>query len=53
MSVMNVKMNADLVSRIVPFDTGGLLTFDLLTFCILEPYPPKDIELGLSHVTSH
>ena len=25
----------------------------LLTFHILEPYPSKDIALGLSHVISH
>ena len=38
------------VARIVSFDTVGL---HLLTFCILEPYPPKDIALDLSHVMSH
>ena len=35
------------VVRIVPFDNLGL---HLLTFCILEPYPSKDIALDLSHV---
>ena len=39
-----------LVARIVPYYTAGL---HLLTFHILEPYPPKDIALGLSHVISH
>ena len=37
-----VKKNSCLVARIVSFDTAGL---HLLTFCILEPYPSKDIEL--------
>ena len=45
-----VKKNTCLVARIVPFDTVGL---HLLTFCILEPYPSKDIALDLSHVMSH
>ena len=45
-----VKKNSCLVARIVSFYTGGL---HLLTFCILEPYPSKDIELDLSHVFSH
>ena len=40
-----VKKNSCLVARIVSFDTD--------TFRILEPYPSKDIELGLSHVISH
>ena len=35
-----VKKNSCLVSGIVSFDTVGLY---LLTFRILEPYPPKDI----------
>ena len=39
-----------LVPRVVLFDTTGL---HLLTFCILEPYPSKDIELDRSHVISH
>ena len=39
-----------LVTRIVPFDTVDM---HLLTFCILEPYPYKDIALDLSHVISH
>ena len=39
-----------LVARIVSFDTVGL---HLLTFCTLEPYPPKDIALYFSHVISH
>ena len=45
-----VRKNSFLVARIVPFDTAGL---HLLTFRILEPYPPKDIVLDLSHVISH
>ena len=45
-----VRKNACLVARIVPFDIVGL---HLLTFCILEPYPSKDIALDLSHVISH
>ena len=45
-----VKKNTCLVARIVTFDTAGL---HLLTFCILEPYPSKDIELDPSHVISH
>ena len=45
-----VKKNSYLVARIVSFDTTGL---HLLTFCILEPYLSKDIELDLSHVISH
>ena len=35
---------------IVSFDTAGL---HLLTFCILEPNPSKDIRLDLSHVISY
>ena len=35
-----VKKNSCLVARIVSFDTVGL---HLLNFCILEPYPSKDI----------
>ena len=34
------KENSCLVVRIVSLDTAGL---HLLTFRILEPYPPKDI----------
>ena len=45
-----VKKNSCLVARIVSFDTAGL---HLLTFPILEPYASKNIELDLSHVTSH
>ena len=45
-----VKKNYCIVARIVSFDTVGL---HLLTFCILEPYPCKDIPLDLSHITSH
>ena len=40
-----VKINSCLVARIVSFDTAGL---HLFTFGILEPYPFKDIEFGLS-----
>ena len=39
-----VKINSYLVARIVSFDAAGLHS---LTFCILEPYPSKDIELDL------
>ena len=35
-----VKKNSCLVTRIVSFDNVGLHP---LTFCILEPYPSKDI----------
>ena len=42
--------NYCLVARIVLYYTAGL---HLLTFHILEPYPFKDIALGLSHVISH
>ena len=35
-----VKKNSCLVAGIVSFDTVGL---HLLTFCILEPHPSKDI----------
>ena len=45
-----VKKISCLVARIVSFDTTGL---HLLTFCILEPYPSKDIALNLSHVILH
>ena len=45
-----VKKNSCLVARIVSFDTAGL---HLLTFRILELYPPKDIKFDLSHVISH
>ena len=44
-----VKKNSYLVAIIVSLDTTGL---HLLTFCILEPYLFKDIELDLSHVIS-
>ena len=44
-----VKKNY-LVARIVSFDSAGL---HRLTFCILEPYSSKDIELDLSHVIIH
>ena len=44
------KKNSCLVARIVLYYTAGL---HLLTFHILEPYPSKDIALGLSHVISH
>ena len=44
-----VKINSWLLGRIVPLDTAGL---HLLTFCILEPYRYKDIELDLSQVIS-
>ena len=37
------KKNSCLVVRIFSFDTAGL---HLLTFCILEPYPSKDVELA-------
>ena len=43
-----VKKNCCLVARIVSFDNAGL---HLLTFRILEPYPSKDIELDLSHLS--
>ena len=43
-----VKKNPCLVARIVSFDTAGLHTF-----CILEPYQSKDIELDISLVISH
>ena len=43
-----VKKNC-LVVRIVPCDTVGLY---LLTFCILEPYPSKDIAHDLSCYTN-
>ena len=44
------KKNSCLVARMVPYYTAGLY---LLTFHILEPYPSKDIALGLSHVISN
>ena len=44
-----VKKNLN-ETRIVSFYTAGL---HLLTFCILEPYPSRHIELDLSHVISH
>ena len=34
----------------ITFDTSGLF---LLTFRILEPYPPKGIEFDLGHVIPH
>ena len=45
-----VKKNSCLVARIVLFDAAGL---HLPSFCILEPYPSKDVELDPSHVISH
>ena len=45
-----VKKNSCLVARIVPCYT---VVLHLLTFNILEPYPSKNIALGLSHVISH
>ena len=45
-----VKKNFCLLARIVSFDTAGLY---LLTFCILEPYTSKNIELDLSYVILH
>ena len=45
-----VKKISCLVARIVSFDTAGQ---HLFTFRILEPYPFKDIKLGLSHFISH
>ena len=44
------KSSSRIVARIVPYYTAGL---HLLTFHILEPYPSKDIALGLSHVISY
>ena len=44
-----VKKNSCLVARKVSFDTAGL---HVLTLGILEPYPSKDIELGLSYIIS-
>ena len=44
------KKNACLVARTVAYYSAGL---HLLTFHILDPYPFKDIALGLSHVISH
>ena len=41
-----VKRNFCLVTRIVSSYTAGL---HRLTLLILEPYPPKDIELDISH----
>ena len=38
-----VNKNSCLVARIVSFDTVGL---HLFTFCILEPYPSKDIHIN-------
>ena len=45
-----LKKNSCLVATIVSFDTAGP---NLLTYCILEPYPSKDIELDLSSIISH
>ena len=45
-----VKKNSCLGATIVPYYT---VVLHLLTFHILEPYPSKDIALGLSHVISH
>ena len=45
-----VKKTSCLVARIFLFDTAGL---HLLTFCILESYSPKDIELDRSNVKPH
>ena len=45
-----VEKKSYVVPRIVSLDTLGLY---VLTFRILEPYPSKDIDLDLSHVTSH
>ena len=45
------KKNSCLAARIVPYYAAG--PYYLLTFHILEPYPSKDIALGLSHVISH
>ena len=50
MEVFFVKKTSGLVARIVLFDTAGL---HLLTFCILEPYLPKDIKLGLNMVVDN
>ena len=44
------KKNSCLVARIVSYYTADL---HLLTFHILEPYPYKDIALGLNYVISH
>ena len=44
------KKNSCLVAGIVPYYIAGL---HLLTFHILEPYPSKDIALGLSHAISY
>ena len=44
------KKNSCLVAEIVPYYIAGL---HLLTFHILEPYPSKDIALGLSHAISY
>ena len=41
------KKNSCLVAKIVPYYTAGQ---HLLTFHILEPYPSKDIGLGLSNI---
>ena len=44
------KKSSCLVLRILSYDTADL---HLLTFHILEPFPSKDIALGLSHTISH
>ena len=45
-----VKKNSCLVSRIVPYYA---VVLHLLHFHVLEPYPSKNVALGLSHVISH
>ena len=45
-----VKKNSCLVARIVSCDTAVL---HLLIFCILDPYPCKNIELDPSHAIWH
>ena len=45
-----VKINSCLVDRIFSSYAASL---HLLSFRILDPYLPKDIELDLSHVISH
>ena len=42
-----INTNVCLAVRIASFDTAGL---QLLSFCVLDPYPSKDIELDLSYV---
>ena len=50
MGVTFVKKNSCLFARIVLFYTTDV---HLFTLRILEPYPSKDIELDLSHVSSY